>query len=154
MADGRTAPKYHSWSRPVVIEREATHRAIALAELVDQPIQIFHVSSAEVAAEVASAQARGLKVWGETCPQYFVLSASDLDRPGFEGAKFMFSPPARDAEGKRHCGTRCAEARLMWSAQTTSIFATGPPGASARMAITRTSAISRTACLALAPACR
>jgi dihydropyrimidinase len=96
VADGRTSPKYHAWSRPAVIEREATYRAIALAELVDQPIQIFHVSCPEVAEEIARARARGVKVWGETCPQYFVLSAADMDRPGFEGAKFMCSPAPRD----------------------------------------------------------
>jgi len=65
--------------------------------MVDQPIQIFHVSCPEVADEIARAKARGLKVWGETCPQYFVLSARDMDRPGFEGAKFMCSPAPRDA---------------------------------------------------------
>ncbi len=97
LADGRRAPKYHAWARPRVIEREATHRAIALAELVDQPIQVFHVSCAEVAEEIARAQLRGLKVWGETCTQYFVLTAADMDRPGFEGAKFMCSPAPRDA---------------------------------------------------------
>jgi len=94
---GHVEPKYHAWSRPTMIEREATHRAIALAELVDTPIQVFHVSCPEVAAEIAQAKARGLKVWGETCPQYFVLSAADMDRPGFEGAKFMCSPSPRDA---------------------------------------------------------
>ena len=98
MADGRSAPKYHAWSRPSVVEREATHRAIALAELVDQPIQVFHVSCPEAAEEIARAQARGVKVWAETCPQYFVLTASDMDRPGFEGAKFMCSPSPRDAQ--------------------------------------------------------
>lgn len=97
LADGRAAPKYHAWSRPSVVEREATHRAIALAEMVDQPIQVFHVSCPEVAEEIARAKARGLKVWGETCPQYFVLSADHMDRPGFEGAKFMCSPAPRDA---------------------------------------------------------
>ena len=96
LAAGLTAPKYHAWSRPRMIEREATHRAIALAELVDQPIQIFHVSCAEVAAEIEAAQRRGLKVWGESCPQYFTLAAADMDRPGFEGAKFMCSPSPRD----------------------------------------------------------
>jgi dihydropyrimidinase len=101
---GMTAPKYHAWSRPVVVEREATHRAIALAELVDTPIQVFHVSSAEVAEEIARAKARGLKVWGETCPQYLTLTAADMDRPGFEGAKFMCSPSPRGAE----------EHALMW----------------------------------------
>ena len=97
LAAGRTAPKYHAWARPRMIEREAVHRAIALAEMVDQPLQIFHVSCAEVAEEIARAQARGLKVWGETCPQYFTLAAADMDRPGFEGAKFMCSPAPRDA---------------------------------------------------------
>ena len=98
MADGRTEPKYHAWSRPKVVEREATHRAIALAELVDQPIQIFHVTCPDAAEEIARAQARGVKVWAETCPQYFVLQAADMDRPGFEGAKFICSPSPRDAE--------------------------------------------------------
>ena len=97
LADGRTQPKYHAWSRPGIVEREATHRAIALAELVDQPIQVFHVSGPEAAEEVARAQARGLKVWAETCPQYMVLTAADMDRPGFEGSKFMCSPSPRDA---------------------------------------------------------
>ncbi len=95
LAAGLTAPKYHAWSRPRMIEREATHRAIALAEMVDQPIQIFHVSCSEVAAEIAAARHRGLRVWGETCPQYFALTADDMDRPGFEGAKFMCSPAPR-----------------------------------------------------------
>ena len=96
VADGRVAPKYHAWSRPGIVEREATHRAIALAELVDQPIQVFHVSGPEAAEEVARAQLRGLKVWAETCPQYMVLTAGDMDRPGFEGAKYMCSPAPRD----------------------------------------------------------
>ncbi len=97
IAAGMTGPKYHAWSRPPVLEREATYRAIALAELLDQPIQVFHVSCPEVAAIIAEAQARGLKVWGETCPQYLALTAADMDRPGFEGAKFMCSPAPRDA---------------------------------------------------------
>ncbi len=104
LKDGRTAPKYHAWSRPKMIEREATHRAIALAEMVDQPIQVFHVSCSEVAEEIARAQYRGLKVWGETCPQYFVLTAGHMDRPGFEGAKFMCSPAPRNS----------ADSELLW----------------------------------------
>jgi dihydropyrimidinase len=95
---GLTAPKYHAWSRPPVVEREATYRAIALAELVDQPIQVFHVSAAEVAEEIARAQARGLRVWGETCPQYLTLTAAHMDKRGFEGAKYMCSPAPRDAD--------------------------------------------------------
>ncbi|EBA07853.1 dihydropyrimidinase [Sagittula stellata] len=98
LADGRSSPKYHAWSRPKVVEREATYRAICLAELVGTPIQIFHVSCAEVAEEIARAQARGVKVWGETCPQYLVLSETDMDRPGLEGAGFMCSPSPRAVE--------------------------------------------------------
>ncbi len=97
LAAGLTGPKYHAWSRPPVVEREATHRAIALAELVDTPIQVFHVSCPEAAEEIDRARRRGVKVWGETCPQYFVLSADSMDKPGFEGAKFMCSPAPRDA---------------------------------------------------------
>ncbi len=97
LAAGHTAPKYHAWSRPEVVEREATHRAIALAELVDTPIEVFHVSCPQAAEEIARARARGVAVWGETCPQYLVLTAADMDRPGFEGAKYMCSPAPRDA---------------------------------------------------------
>ncbi|MBE7248214.1 MAG: dihydropyrimidinase [Actinomycetospora chiangmaiensis] len=92
---GLTDPLQHAWARPTVVEREATHRAIALAELVDQPIQVFHVSCEEAAVEIARAKARGLKVWGETCPQYLTLSTDHLARPDFEGAKFVCSPALR-----------------------------------------------------------
>ena len=99
---GLTAAQYHAWSRPTVVEREATHRAIALAELVDQPIQVFHVSCGEAAEEIARAQHRGLKVWGETCPQYLVLSADDMARSSpeygaFAGAAYVCSPSPRNA---------------------------------------------------------
>ncbi len=98
LQEDKTAPKYHAHARPAVVEREATYRAIALAELIGQPIQIFHVSCPEVAAEIARAKARGLKVWGETCPQYLLLEARDMDRPGFEGAKFICSPSPRGSD--------------------------------------------------------
>lgn len=92
---GLTQTKYHSWAKPMVVEREACHRIIALAELLDTPIQIFHVSGAEAAEEIRRAQGRGLKVFGETCPQYLMLTEADLDRPDFEGAKFLCSPAPR-----------------------------------------------------------
>lgn len=97
LAAGHVEPRFHALSRPPVVEREATHRAIALAEMVGTPIQVFHVSCAEAAEEIARAQARGVAVWGETCPQYLTLTAADMDRPGFEGAKYMCSPAPRDA---------------------------------------------------------
>jgi dihydropyrimidinase len=94
---GLTSPKHHAWAKPMPVEREACHRIIMLSELLDVPIQIFHVSGAEAAEEIRRAQNRGLKVFGETCPQYLMLTAGDLDRPNFEGAKFLCSPAPRTA---------------------------------------------------------
>ena len=93
---GNTAPKFHSISHPRVGEAEAFTRLIACAELVDQPIMIFHVSTAEGAAVIRQARGQGLKVFAETCPQYLFMTKDDLDKPGLEGAKWMFSPPARE----------------------------------------------------------
>ncbi len=94
---GLRAPKFHAMARPMLVEREATHRSIALAELVDVPVLIVHVSGAEAIEQIRWAQARGLKVHAETCPQYLFLTEDDLDKPGMEGAKHMCSPPPRDA---------------------------------------------------------
>jgi dihydropyrimidinase len=102
LAAGKTDPVYHAWARPVVVEREATHRAISLAELIGQPIQVFHVSAASVADEIDSAQRRGSKVWGETCVHYLTHSIEDLEKPNFEGAKVVCSPALREkGEGER-----------------------------------------------------
>jgi dihydropyrimidinase len=95
LAAGLTAPKYHAWAKPTVVEREAVHRIIAMAEALDVPIEVFHVSGPEPAEEIARARRRGLKVWAETCPQYLTLSVDDLERPGFEAAKYIFSPAPR-----------------------------------------------------------
>jgi dihydropyrimidinase len=100
VAEGKTAPKYHPQARPEPVEREAVGRAIALAELVDVPILIVHVSGRQALDEIRRAKARGRTVFAETCPQYLTIAAGDLDRPGFEGAKLMFSPPARDADSQ------------------------------------------------------
>ncbi|MGL4437634.1 MAG: dihydropyrimidinase [Bosea sp. (in: a-proteobacteria)] len=96
LAKGKTAPKYHAMSHPRASETEAFTRLISAAALVDQPIMIFHVSTAEGAAIVGDARRQGLKVFAETCPQYLFLTADDLDKPGLEGAKFMCSPPPRE----------------------------------------------------------
>ena len=100
---GRTAPFNHTVSRPIPVEREATHRAISLAELIDVPIMIVHVSNGPTIEEIARAQARGLKIYGETCPQYLVLKASDLKDLDMESAKLVCSPPPRDAESQAAC---------------------------------------------------
>jgi dihydropyrimidinase len=94
---GHTAPKFHSISHPRVCEPEAFTRLIACAALVDQPIMIFHVSTAEGCAVIRQARGEGLKVFAETCPQYLFMTRHDLDKPGLTGAKWMFSPPAREA---------------------------------------------------------
>jgi dihydropyrimidinase len=94
---GYDAPKFHAISHVELAEDEATHRAIRLSELIDVPILIVHVSASEAMAEIRRAQTAGLKVYGETCPQYLFLTASDLDREGAEGAKYCCSPPPRDA---------------------------------------------------------
>ena len=85
-------------------EGEAVQRAIALAELVDVPILIVHVSDTAGASAIRQAQTRGLSVYGETCPQYLFLTANDLDRPGLEGAKYCCSPPPRDRTSQEASG--------------------------------------------------
>lgn len=95
-ASGKTAPYYHAESHSAIGEREATHRAISLAELVDTPLLIVHVSGREAIEQIRWAQSRGLRVYGETCPQYLMLTAEDLKQDDFEGAKCVCSPPPRD----------------------------------------------------------
>jgi len=93
---GDVAPQFHAAARPQIAEREATHRAIALAELVDTPILIVHVSGKEAIEQIRWAKSRGLRIYAETCPQYLFLTADDLAAPGFHGAKCVCSPPPRD----------------------------------------------------------
>jgi dihydropyrimidinase len=100
LAQGHTAPRYHAISHPRLAEAEAVGRLLAMAALVDQPVVVFHVTTAGSLVAIRDAQTRGQKVFAETCPQYLLLDARDLDKPGLEGAKWMFSPPARDAEDR------------------------------------------------------
>ena len=93
---GHLAPKFHALSHPRGSEAEAINRLITCAELLDQPIMIFHVSTVEGIAAIRAARARGVKVFAETCPQYLFLTAADLDKPGVDGAKWMCSPPPRE----------------------------------------------------------
>ena len=100
---GKIAPYYHGKSRPIAVEREATHRAISLAELIDVPIVIVHVSNREAMEEIRRAQTRGLKIHGETCPQYLVLTEEDMQGLNMEGAKYVCSPPPRDKASQGAC---------------------------------------------------
>src|SRR6266478_8822244 len=95
IAAGHTAPIYHAHTRPAILEGEAAQRAIALASLAEAPLYVVHVSCAHSLHAVAAARARGLPVWGETCPQYLYLDDSCYAAPGFEGARFVCTPPMR-----------------------------------------------------------
>ena len=100
--EGSTAPYYHAVSRPEIVEREAAHRAISHAQLVDVPIMIVHVSGREAMEQIRWAQSRGLKIYAETCPQYITLTAESLQGLNMDmsGAKYVCSPPPRDAESQ------------------------------------------------------
>lgn len=96
LAEGLDTPPYHALSRPPVAEREATHRAISLAELLDTPILIVHVSGPDAIEQIRWAQTRGLRIYAETCPQYLFLTAADLEGDLLHGARCICSPPPRD----------------------------------------------------------
>jgi len=96
LAEGKTAPKYHALTRPARAEAEATHRAIAMSEIADVPIYIVHLSAAEALEMVTEARDRGLPAFAETCPQYLFLSYDNYEEPGFDGAKYVMSPPLRE----------------------------------------------------------
>ena len=93
---GLAAPRYHAVSHARLAEGEATNRAVTLSQLLDVPILLVHVSAAEAIEVIRNAQTKGLKIYGETCPQYLFLTADDIAKPGMEGAKFCCSPPPRD----------------------------------------------------------
>src|SRR6516164_1896627 len=96
LAEGNRAPKYHALTRPTTAEAEATSRAIALAEMAGAPVYIVHLSCNEALDKVREARDRGLPAYAETCPQYLYLSIENFDVPGFEGAKYVFTPPLRE----------------------------------------------------------
>jgi dihydropyrimidinase len=98
LAEGKTAPVYHALTRPPRAEAEAVHRAIAMAEIAGAPVYIVHLSSEDALNEVREARDRGVPAFAETCPQYLLLSIEELERPNFEGAKFVFTPPLRPKE--------------------------------------------------------
>ncbi|MEU2113658.1 dihydropyrimidinase [Streptomyces sp. NPDC019507] len=98
LARGETDPRYHGEVRKVLLEAEATHRAVQLARVAGAPLYVVHVSAEEAVAELAAARDKGLPVFGETCPQYLFLSTDNLAEPDFEGAKYVCSTPLRPRE--------------------------------------------------------
>jgi dihydropyrimidinase len=106
LAEGKTAPKYHATSRPPLTEGEATNRAVQLARVAGCPLFVVHVSCKEAIDPIARARADGWDVFGETCTQYLFIDETALDKPGFEGAKYVYTPPPRPK----------ANQELLWAA--------------------------------------
>jgi dihydropyrimidinase len=96
LAEGKTAPKYHALTRPTKAEAEGVHRAIALADMAHAPVYIVHLSNSDALEEVTRARDNGLPAYAETCPQYLFLDYSVYEQPGFEGAKWVMTPPIRE----------------------------------------------------------
>src|SRR4029079_14679490 len=101
-SEGNIAPHFHATSRPIPAEREATHRACTLAEIADVPLVIVHVSNGEAIEEIQRARARGVKVLSETCPQYLMLTAKDLEGLNMQGAEDVCLPPPRAKPTRAH----------------------------------------------------
>ncbi|PLR69519.1 dihydropyrimidinase [Bacillus sp. UMB0893] len=114
LADGKTDPIYHALTRPPEVEGEATGRAAQLTGLANSQLYVVHVSCADAVEKIAEARSKGFDVWGETCPQYLVLDQTYLEKPDFEGAKYVWSPPLRD---KKHQD-------VLWNALKTGVLQT------------------------------
>ena len=112
LADGKTEPKYHALTRPPETEGEATNRAIQLARVAGSPLYVVHVSCKESVEPIALARDKGWNVWGETCTQYFFIDYEYLERPNFEGAKYVYTPPPRDK----------ANQEVLWNAVRTDVL--------------------------------
>jgi dihydropyrimidinase len=151
VASGRTDPKYHATSRPTVAEAEATWRAASLAKAADAPVFIVHVSCAEAMRAIRTASNEGIAIFGETCPHYLVLDVENLAKPDFEGAKYVCSPPLREAwhqnemwnaiergwlqvVGSDHCGFNFKKQKEMGRGDFRKI-PNGAPGVENRLAI-------------------
>jgi dihydropyrimidinase len=112
LAEGKTEPKYHALTRPPETEGEATNRAIQLARVAGAPLYVVHVSCREAVEPIALAREKGWNIWGETCTQYFFVDYTFLERPNFEGAKFVYTPPPRDK----------ANQDVLWNAVRTDVL--------------------------------
>jgi dihydropyrimidinase len=112
LAEGHTEPHWHALTRPPETEGEATNRAIQLARVAGSPLYVVHVSCQESVEPIALAREKGWDVWGETCTQYFFVDYTFLERPNFEGAKYVYTPPPRDK----------ANQEILWNAVRTDIL--------------------------------
>ena len=112
IAAGNTSPKYHALTRPPETEGEATNRAVQLARVAGAKLYVVHVSCAESVEPIQVAREKGWDIWGETCTQYFFIDQSFLDRPDFEGAKYVYTPPPRPK----------ANQEILWNAVRTNVL--------------------------------
>lgn len=151
IADGKTEPKWHGLTRPTRMEGEAVHRTIAISEMADVPIYIVHLTCSDALEEVKQARANGLPVHAETCPQYLFLDHSYLEQDGFEGAKYVMSPPLREkwnqeelwkglemghlqAVATDHCSFRFSDQKTLGTEVFTKI-PNGAPGVENRLSL-------------------
>ena len=102
LAEGKTAPKYHALTRPTRAEAEGVHRAIAIAEMANSPVYIVHLSCYDALKEVQAARDLGLPAYAETCPQYLFLDYTYYEQEGFEGAKYVMTPPLREKSNQEY----------------------------------------------------
>jgi dihydropyrimidinase len=102
VAEGKTEPIWHARTRPMETEAEATNRAIQLARVAGCPLYVVHVSCQPAVEPIALAREKGWDAWGETCTQYLFVDESALDQPGFEGGKYIYTPPPRPKEHQEH----------------------------------------------------
>ncbi|WP_119274456.1 dihydropyrimidinase [Taklimakanibacter deserti] len=136
---GRTEMRYHTVAHSEIMEREATHRALALAEMTGARLTIVHVSSIQSAEEVMRARRRGVDVAAETCPQYVFLGAADLDRPPVDAVRFVFSPPPRSPLSRQHLWQALAEGGIdIWSSDHSPYFFADKVGSANRPGFTTT----------------
>jgi dihydropyrimidinase len=112
LAAGHTEPRYHALTRPPETEGEATNRAIQLSRVAGSPLYVVHVSCEEAVHPIAVAREKGWDVWGETCTQYFFVDFTFLERPDFEGGKYVYTPPPRDKRNQE----------VLWNAVRTDVL--------------------------------
>src|SRR5690242_14093430 len=112
LEQGKTEPRYHALTRPPETEGEATNRAIQLARVAGAKLYVVHVSCAESVEPIAIAREKGWDVYGETCTQYFFIDQSFLEKPDFEGAKYVYTPPPRSKDNQE----------ILWNAVRTNVL--------------------------------
>jgi dihydropyrimidinase len=112
LAEGKTEPKWHAVTRPPITEAEATNRAIQLARVAGSALYVVHVSCKEALEPIERARAADWDAWGETCTQYLFIDQTALDKPDFEGAKYVYTPPPRPKENQEH----------LWNALATGVL--------------------------------